>query len=58
MPGNTSLDFSFFIADRTHDFAGREWVFEEVNGWWADPEGERILLLTGGTGTDVRNASN
>jgi hypothetical protein len=33
------LDFSDFTADRTRDFAGREWVFAEIDEWLADAHG-------------------
>ena len=47
----TGLDFSAYIAERTQNFTGREWVFEKVNSWLSDPGGERVFLLTGGPGT-------
>ena len=33
----TNLDFSDFVAERTRDFTGREWVFAEIDHWWAKP---------------------
>ena len=34
--GSAALGFSDYFADRTKDFAGREWVFAEINAWLAD----------------------
>ena len=45
------LDFSDYIADRTRDFTGREWVPENISGWLAELGGGRIFLLTDGPGT-------
>ena len=46
-----ALDFSTYIADRTKDFTGREWVFAEINQWLADPNGARFFLLAGEPGS-------
>ena len=56
---NLKLDFSAYIADRTHQFTGREWVFERVKRWLEDAEGDspeerlrqRFFLLTGEPGS-------
>ena len=48
---NLKLDFSAYIADRTHQFTGREWVFETIKRWLADAEGDRFFLLTGEPGS-------
>jgi tetratricopeptide (TPR) repeat protein len=45
------IDFSAYIADRTTNFTGREWVFEAIQNWLADPKGERFFLLTGEPGS-------
>lgn len=45
------IDFLPYITERTRDFTGREWVFEKVSEWLADPDGARIFLLTGGPGS-------
>jgi hypothetical protein len=45
------LDFTPLIAERTRDFTGREWVFKAIAAWLADPEGDRVFLVTGGPGT-------
>src|SRR5690349_10695486 len=45
------LDFTSYIAERTHNFTGRGWVFETVNEWLADPAGPRFFLLTGEPGS-------
>ena len=44
------LDFSEYIADRTRDFTGREWVFEKLNGWLEKNE-KRFCWLSGGPGS-------
>jgi AAA ATPase domain len=46
----TPLDFSAFIAERTRDFTGREWVFAAINEWLTKPDGPRSFLLTGEPG--------
>jgi hypothetical protein len=45
------IDFSKYISERTQDFTGREWVFQAVNHWLADPEGARFFLITGEPGS-------
>lgn len=45
------IDFSNYIVDRTLDFTGREWVFEVIQSWLADPKGDRFFLLTGEPGS-------
>ena len=48
---NTQLDFSAFIADRTKDFTGREWVFRKSTHGWRMPELTRLPAGWGpGTG--------
>ena len=37
------IDFSNYIADRTLNFTGREWVFETIQNWLADPEGDETV---------------
>jgi hypothetical protein len=52
MSGTTrALDFSATIAERTAHFSGRQWVFEAIDRWLADPAGGRVFVLTGGPGT-------
>jgi hypothetical protein len=46
-----AIDFSNYIADCTTNFTGREWVFEAIQNWLADPKGERFFLLTGEPGS-------
>ncbi|MCP4544666.1 MAG: hypothetical protein GY832_46795 [Chloroflexi bacterium] len=46
----TVLGFSVTIANRTRDFVGREWVFTEIDGWLADPDGPRYFIITGEPG--------
>lgn len=43
-------DFSDFIADRTRNFTGREWVFAEIDRWLADPNDPSFFRLAGEPG--------
>ena len=45
-----NLDFPAYIADRTRDFVGREWVFDEIDAWLADPDAPRYFIITGEPG--------
>src|SRR5690242_9368113 len=45
------IDFTNYIAERTTNFVGREWVFQAINDWLADPDGSRFFLLTGEPGS-------
>jgi len=44
------IDFSDYIADRTKDFTGREWVFTEIDRWLANPEGPSFFVTPGEPG--------
>jgi len=46
-----TLDFNKLISERARNFAGREWVFQEINDWLANPAGHRFFLLTGEPGS-------
>lgn len=46
----TEFDFSAYIAERTRDFTGREWVFTEIDRWLADPDAPRYFIITGEPG--------
>ncbi|MFC1878756.1 hypothetical protein ACFLZW_02470 [Chloroflexota bacterium] len=46
-----SLDFSAYISERGKHFTGREWIFQEIDAWLSDEEGERVFLLTGDPGS-------
>lgn len=46
----TTLDFSAYIADRTRDFVGREWVFAEIDRWLVDPDTPCYFIITGEPG--------
>jgi tetratricopeptide (TPR) repeat protein len=46
-----TIDFSRYITDRTQNFTGREWVFQAINDWLADPEAPRFFLITGEPGS-------
>ncbi|HEX5702374.1 MAG TPA: WD40 repeat domain-containing protein [Pyrinomonadaceae bacterium] len=39
-----------FIADRTKDFTGRQWIFAKLNDWLAQP-GSPFFRIEGGPGT-------
>ena len=41
------FDFSQYIAERTRDFTGREWVFGEIDGWLAKSDAPRFFIITG-----------
>ncbi len=43
-------ELSRFILDRTRDFTGRDWVFDALQSWLADPN-KNYFSLTGGPGT-------
>src|SRR5712691_8281513 len=45
------LDFTSYISERTTNFTGREWVFQAINDWLADPDGSRFFLLKGEPGS-------
>lgn len=52
MPATTAAgEFIGIIRERTQHFSGREWVFEKVDSWLSDTDGERVFLLCGGPGT-------
>jgi hypothetical protein len=44
------IDFTRYIDRLTERFTGREWVFEAIENWLADPEGDCFFLLTGEPG--------
>ena len=44
------IDFFAYAAERTRGFAGRDWVFQAIGRWLADPVGAPIFLLTGEPG--------
>jgi len=50
MASQNMLDFSDYIVDRTHDFTGREWVFDEIDAWLADPQSPSFFIITGEPG--------
>lgn len=45
------IDFIRYISERTINFTGREWVFQAINDWLADPDGSRFFLLRGEPGS-------
>src|SRR5262245_38851355 len=45
------LDFTQYIADRTQNLIGREWVFHAIDDWLAKPDGPRFFLLIGNPGS-------
>lgn len=50
MNKSATLDFSTYIAERTRNFVGREWVFAEIDGWLADLDAPRYFIITGEPG--------
>src|SRR5947209_6859824 len=45
------VDFTGYIIESTHNFTGREWVFQAINDWLASPNGSRYFFLTGEPGS-------
>ena len=43
------FDFADFLFAKRRDFCGREWLFEEIERWRAEPDGSG-LLITGDPG--------
>lgn len=37
--------------ERSHNFIGRDWVFEAINNWLADSNGSRYFIITGEPGS-------
>ncbi len=44
------FDFGPFLYDKRRDFCGREWLFQRIDAWRADPGRQRALLITGDPG--------
>lgn len=44
------LHIDDYVTEKTRDFTGREWVFQEMDMWLAKEDGERFFLLTGEPG--------
>ena len=44
-------DIRNYIQENTRNFTGREWVFQEIDRWLADPTAARIFLLEGEPGS-------
>jgi hypothetical protein len=47
----TLIDFTKHVTDHTRDFAGREWIFKDINDWLAQSAGPRFYILTGEPGS-------
>lgn len=45
-----TLDFSEYIAERTRNFTGRDWVFAEIDSWLAQSDAPRFFIITGEPG--------
>jgi len=45
------IDFTSYIVERADHFTGREWLFQDINAWLADPQGERFFLVKGEPGS-------
>lgn len=50
IPRKPVIDYSNYIAERTSDFMGREWVFQAINEWLAVPDAARYFIVTGEPG--------
>src|ERR1700694_2795383 len=46
----SSLDFSSYIAERTRDFTGRRWVFDEFDRWLSTRGAPRYFMIVGEPG--------
>ena len=44
------IQFSADLLNLLRHFTGRQWVFDEVDAWFADPHGARVFWLTGAPG--------
>ena len=44
------IEFSADLLKLLRDFTGRQWVFNAVDRWFADPAGARVFWLTGAPG--------
>jgi hypothetical protein len=44
------FDFGPYLYDKRRDFCGREWLFQRIDAWQADPGRQRALLITGDPG--------
>src|SRR5437763_806402 len=45
------INFTNYIVESTRNFTGREWVFQAINDWLADPDNSRFFLLIGEPGS-------
>ena len=43
-------DFSAYLAEKRHDFCGRDWFFRQLDHWRTASRNERALLITGDPG--------
>ena len=43
-------DFSAYIAERTRDSIGHEWIFAGIGAWRADPDAPRYFIIAGEPG--------
>src|SRR4051794_25740868 len=46
-------NFYSLISDKTKDFVGRKWIFDEINGWLSDEEQNKpkYFIVTGKEGS-------
>ena len=44
------IDFKDYIGERTSEFTGREWVYEEIDRWLTVPDAPRFRIITGEPG--------
>ena len=45
------IDFKRYINERTTHFTGRQWVFQRIDAWLADPVRPRFFLLVANPGS-------
>ncbi len=45
------IDYTSYVERSSRGFVGREWLFQAVNNWLADPLGTRTLLIAGDPGS-------
>jgi WD40 repeat protein len=44
------FDFADSLFAKRRDFCGREWLFQSIDAWRAEPTRQRVLLITGDPG--------
>jgi len=44
------IEFSADLLKLLHDFTGRQWVFDQIDRWLANPAGAKVFWISGGPG--------